>query len=136
MGPPSNDSIPCNSTIFYKNLKENNAEKMRFKVSPGSSRLCIAPLHVCPSRLDPLHINSHIFYELYLPYLLMLLCKLAFDSNMHPHSLARYKFIMKILLYVYMQRIQPGGADMKRGNIQPEVGRCEDKPGVTMRNIG
>ena len=30
-----------------------------------------------------------------------------------------------------MQRIQPGRADMKRGNIQPEVGRCEDKPGVT-----
>ena len=66
----------------------------------------------------------------------MLLCKLAFGSNMHPHSLARYKFITKILLYVYMQRIQPGRADMKRGNIQPEVGRCEDKPGVTMRNIG
>jgi len=54
-----------------------------------------------------LHINSHIIYELYLPYLLMLLCKLAFGSNMHPHSLARYKFITKILLYVYMQRIQP-----------------------------
>lgn len=80
---------------------------MRFKVSPGSSRLCIALLHVCPFRLDSLHINSHIFYELYLPYLLMLLCKLAFGSNMHPHSLARYKFITKILLYVYMQRIQP-----------------------------
>ncbi len=66
----------------------------------------IAPLHVCPFRLDSLHINSHIFYELYLPYLLMLLRKLAFGSNMHPHSLARYKFITKILLYVYMQRIQ------------------------------
>lgn len=35
-----------------------------------------------------------------------------------------------------MQRIQPGGADMKRGNTQPVVGRCEDKPGVAMRNIG
>lgn len=66
MGPPSNDPISCNFTIFYINLKENNAEKMRFKVSPGSSRLCIAPLHVCPSRLDPLHINikQYFRYEL------------------------------------------------------------------------
>ena len=84
---------------------------MRFKVCPAASRLSTTPpLHVCPSRPDPLHINSHIFYELYLPYLLMLLCKLAFGSNMHPHSLARYKFITKILLYVYMQRIRPEGS--------------------------
>ena len=68
-----------------------------------------------PFRLDSLHINSHIFYELYLPYLLMLLCKLAFGSNMHPHSLARYKFITKILLYVYMQRIRPEGSSQEGG---------------------
>lgn len=94
-------------------------------VTPGLSSHLPTTGYVLPNfapayyRLDSLHINSHIFYELYLPYLLMLLCKLAFGSNMHPHSLARYKFITKILLYVYMQRIQPGRADMKRGNAQP-----------------
>ena len=79
----------------------------------------------------------------------MLLCKLAFGSNMHPHSLARYKFITKILLYVYMQRIQPegsrhevgwwtAGSRQARGGAKhkPVVGRCEDKPGVAMWNIG
>ena len=85
---------------------------MRFKVLSCPSRLSTTPPHFmsAPFRLDSLHINSHIFYELYLPYLLMLLCKLAFGSNMHPHSLARYKFITKILLYVYMQRIRPEGS--------------------------
>jgi hypothetical protein len=58
-----------------------------FRIAP--SRLSTTPHFMsAPFRPDPLHINSHIFYELYLPYLLMLLCKLAFGSNMHPHSLA------------------------------------------------
>jgi len=68
----------------------------------------------------------------------MLLCKLAFGSNMHPHSLARYKFITKILLYVYMQRIRPEGSRHEVGGwwtavrgagarwskTQVERGRC------------
>ena len=86
---------------------------MRFKVLSCPSRLSTTPHFMsAPFRLDSLHINSHIFYELYLPYLLMLLCKLAFGSNMHPHSLARYKFITKILLYVYAKN--PAGSKQAR----------------------
>ena len=35
-------------------------------------------------------LDSHIFYALHLPDPLMLQCKLAFGSDMHPHSLAKY----------------------------------------------
>ena len=106
------------------------------------SRLSTTPHFMsAPFRPDPLHINSHIFYELYLPYLLMLLCKLAFGSNMHPHSLARYKFITKILLYVYMQRIRPEGSRHEVGGVDSrEGGRREVEQNTSregaMRNIG
>ena len=56
----------------------------------------------------------------------MLLRKLAFGSNMHPHSLARYKFITKMLLYVYMQRIRPEGSRHEvGGGGQPGGGNAE-----------